>query len=564
MNEELKKIKKMYGEKMMQTCRSFFPQFLGKGDLIYNILIKYFPPTHLLYDALKRRSSLDIFRDFVDSILYETREKGELVETDKDPYTLMDEAGYILKECTMESEIQSYRHYYEPHEELCTFRGGRLDRCRVFFAVKKNVDEIRRENFDNPQREDLYGTSVISIQFAKTGVCSLSIKNRYNHTVNNPDATFYNDLERIIPGLTRSFEHLLGREINNQVFDSAMKELKSELKRFYVFGKDEKFYRWISYVDGIYFCENNVIVANGVPYFGFVNNKDSNRYLILNQSVIDLHKNEIFSLRATEDGQLIKSRDAFVKSIYDVGKIEKINLTNEKEGKLIVIRYSDGKTVTIRTDKNNSITEYENNYVTIIGDEFLRHALDVRKVTMNNVIEIGKYCLSITDKIEELSIPKVRVLRQYAFANTNKVKKLYLPEVERLEDDCFSDGLQLEELYAPKLKYIGRSVLSDCFHLHKIDLPSIRVIKDGFMGHCDYPNMNEYHYEISGFANIEEIGEDFLGYPDKLIIDPESMGIEYPTREVTLKEFYDILINQKHVKVNDPNLEDHIGGGHRI
>ena len=183
---------------------------------------------------------------------------------------------------------------------------------------------------------------------------------------------------------------------------------------------------------------------------------------------------------------------------------------------------------------------------------------------MNNVIEIGKYCLSITDKIEELSIPKVRILRQYAFANTLKVKKLYLPEVEELEDDCFSDGLQLEELYAPKLKYIGRSVLSDCFHLHKIDLPSIRVIKDGFMGHYDYPNMNEYHYEISGFTNIEEIGEDFLGYPDKLIIDPESMGIEYPTREVTLKEFYDILINQKHVKVNDPNLEDHIGGGHRI
>ena len=54
MNEELKKIKKMYGEKMMQTCRSFFPQFLGKGDLIYNILIKYFPPTHL-YDTKRAK-----------------------------------------------------------------------------------------------------------------------------------------------------------------------------------------------------------------------------------------------------------------------------------------------------------------------------------------------------------------------------------------------------------------------------------------------------------------------------------------------------------------------------
>ena len=183
---------------------------------------------------------------------------------------------------------------------------------------------------------------------------------------------------------------------------------------------------------------------------------------------------------------------------------------------------------------------------------------------MNNVIEIGKYCLSITDKIEELSIPKVRILRQYAFANTLKVKKLYLPEVEELEDDCFSDGLQLEELYAPKLKYIGRSVLSDCFHLHKIDLPSIRVIKDGFMGHCDYPNMNEYYYELSGFRNIEEIGEDFLGYPDKVIVDRESMGIDYPSNEIPLKDFYNILINQKGVRVDDPNLDEVLKGGRNI
>ena len=84
------------------------------------------------------------------------------------------------------------------------------------------------------------------------------------------------------------------------------------------------------------------------------------------------------------------------------------------------------------------------------------------------------------------------------------------------------------------------------------------------MAHCDYPNMNEYYYELSGFRNIEEIGEDFLGYPDKVIVDRESMGIDYPSNEIPLKDFYNILINQKHVVVEDPNLERVLNKGNRI
>ena len=34
----------------------------------------------------------------------------------------------------------------------------------------------------------------------------MSIKNRYNHTVDNPDATFGNNLDNIIDGLNDSFE----------------------------------------------------------------------------------------------------------------------------------------------------------------------------------------------------------------------------------------------------------------------------------------------------------------------------------------------------------------------
>ena len=80
--------------------------------------------------------------------------------------------------------------------------------CRIF-AVKKNAEEIKREDFESPKREDEYGTSVMSIQFSKKGRCTVSIKNRYNHTVNNPDATYGNDLDRITFGLKQSFADLL-------------------------------------------------------------------------------------------------------------------------------------------------------------------------------------------------------------------------------------------------------------------------------------------------------------------------------------------------------------------
>src|SRR5699024_5898231 len=124
------------------------------------------------------------------------------LSSDSTPEELLGKVGYQLYECHTEEEIQSFKKYYAPREELCTFRGNRLERCHVFFAAKKNVEEIKRENFKKPKRQDVYGTSVISIQFTRDSSHTLSIKNRYNHSVNSPDSTFGNNLDNIIPRLT--------------------------------------------------------------------------------------------------------------------------------------------------------------------------------------------------------------------------------------------------------------------------------------------------------------------------------------------------------------------------
>ena len=291
--DDLKLIKKHYGEKMAHLCRDLFPTVLETPGVLYTALSKTFYPTKFLYDDLDNDSLKEAFKEVV-SYAIPNKEELEKKVVLKSAKELLDEAGYILYECKTEEDIQSFRHYYQrndgivpkytpgtnpnyaPKEELCTFRGHRLDSCHVFFAVKKNVDEIKREDYKGKEkRQDEYGTSVISIQFSRGTNNVLSIKNRYNHTVSNPDATFSNNLENIIPGLTQAFERDYGLNI---------KENKS--KRGipgYVLAEDGKFYKYNIEECNVYFCPDNIIIDHsGVKHC------DKSRYIVFDTFILDL------------------------------------------------------------------------------------------------------------------------------------------------------------------------------------------------------------------------------------------------------------------------------------
>lgn len=228
--KELKKIKKVYGEDFMHLCRTLFPTLLEQEGLLYQILSQNFSSnSKTLYKDIMNNNLEEEFKGYIYSKIDVEKEEKQIIQR-KTPYELLDEAGYNLYECHSEAEIQQFKKYYATGEELCTFQGGRLDRCVVFFAVKKNADDIKRKNFKSPSREDEYGTSVMSIQFSKAGRCTVSIKNRYNHAVNNPDATYGNDLDRIIPGLKKSFSDLL-LERGMHLEENTIEEL--EIPRIY-------------------------------------------------------------------------------------------------------------------------------------------------------------------------------------------------------------------------------------------------------------------------------------------------------------------------------------------
>ena len=209
MEKDYKILKENYGENFARLCRQLFPTLLEKEGLLSQIIMSQFAPNHELYEDIITESNIEAFKDYIYRFI-DVESKN--IKTNKTVEELLDEKGYKFYECKTEAEIQSFKKYYEKDEELCTFLGGRLERCYVFFAVKKNVEDIQRKDFPNPTRQDDYGTSVISIQFTRIGN-TLSIKNRYNHRVNNPDATFSNNLDNINPGLTEAFEREYGLRI---------------------------------------------------------------------------------------------------------------------------------------------------------------------------------------------------------------------------------------------------------------------------------------------------------------------------------------------------------------
>lgn len=336
-SNELKIIKKIYGESLMKLCRKLFPTILEEEGKITEILNSTFANnSRTLGEDITKNHLEDQFKNLVYSKLGKENEYTN--DCDKSPYELLDEAGYQLYECLTENDIQSFKKYYETTEELCTFDGGRLEKCFVFFAVKKNVDEIKRENFKDPEREDEYGTSVMSIQFNKTGVCTVSIKNRYNHRVSNPDATYGNDLNAIIPGLTESFKKMLkqrGLELNSLNVE------KMQIPN-YVIASDGKYYKYNCEVYGTYYCPGNIIIDYMVPKK--IENSESQ--LLIDYFILNMEKKTL----RTYDACLV---DCFVAEFEN---IKKISVTKNKENKKITINVAGKeKPILIEIDKDNQI-----------------------------------------------------------------------------------------------------------------------------------------------------------------------------------------------------------------
>lgn len=541
---ELRKIKKEYGESFMKLCRRLFPTILEKEGLLYEIISSSFSNnSRTLCEDIESNDLVEAFKEYVYSkIDIETKEKR--VKEKRTPYELLKEAGYDLIECTSEEEIQQFRKYYEPNEELCTFNGGRLKRCIVFFAVKKDAEKIKRAQ--SPRREDEYGTSVMSIQFSRGGLCTVSIKNRYNHTVNNPDATYGNDLDKIIKGLTESFKNLL--------LQRGLKLNAGNVENFvipgYVVGNDGRYYKYNQEINGIYYCPGNVAVVDG----NVVKIENPEKQMLIDYFLLDLEKKTIICC----DDNI---NDSFVDDLKDIEKIE-VEKDKEKKTKRIIIHKKEQKEpIIIEIDKDNQIIGYENENLREVGDNFLTHNRKLKNLHVPNLSKMGNHCLSRNTEIEEIELPKLEEVGDYWLYFNEKLNRLCVPNLRIVGDSCLTHNKGLEEIELPKLEEVGSGLLFFNEKIKRICVPNLRIVGIQFL--CYNKGLEEIE-----LPRLEEAGCDLLFKNENLtrfyapnlrLVGGQCLKNNKGLEEITLPKLEEagddfLSSNKKIKKFSAPNL----------
>ena len=423
MNSDLKILKKKYGENFSKLCRNLFPSILEEEGTLVSIITSLFKESHFLYDDLIKYNMVYSFQKLV---MNEYGKKtNSVIDTGKSPYELFKEQGYTLKECHTNEEILSYKKYYAKGEELCTFNDNRLKTNRVFFAVKDNALDIKRKS--NPHREDEYGTSVLSLQFT-LDTNYLSIKNRYNHTVNNPDATYQNNLENIAEGLTYSFEKCLGIKQSNAQGDFEIPN--------YVRAADGKYYRYNFEVNNKYYCPDNIVVDN-FKEVSFPKGK----YILFDGFLLDLvdKKLENYDINCYEAAETVFSN------------IKSIKIENNGDTKGIYIICEDDIRVYFQLNKYNQIISVVMDGVEIIPSFFLLRSFSIKSFSSKDTIKIGDYFLTKCENLEYIYLPKCENIGN-SFAYSSKLlKSINLPNVRKIGDEFLTCKEIIENIYMPNL-----------------------------------------------------------------------------------------------------------------
>lgn len=496
-SKELNKIKKVYGEKFMHMCRELFPTILEQEGKLYQILTSTFSDNcKTLYEDITAEGLKYGFKEYIYSKL-DTENLKEKVETEKTPYEILKEEGYELTECKTEEEIQKFQKYYKTGEKLCTFRENRLEKCIVFFAVRKDANLLKREDFKVPRREDEYGTSVMSIQFDKEKMCTVSIKNRYNHTVDNPDATYGNDLDRIAPGLAKSFEKLLKNEYGLELeYKNAEKfELPG-----YITANDGKIYQYNMEIYGKAYCPGNIIIEKG----NIRNVGNPDEAILMDYFYLDNKAKEIKILDE-------KITDGFIDDLQEIEKIEVTKSKNENEDRKIKIYIKDKEQpVNIGIDKTNQIVKYENSNITEAGRNFLYGNIALKELKLNNLMKTNWNFLVNNQGLLELELPKLKYAGDNFLGRNVRLHKLTAPQLEETGDAFLKGNREIEKLELLKLRDVGDDFLATNQILSDLNLLNLRYAGNNF---CQ-DNTELIKLQL---PNLEKVGEQFFFINNKII-----------------------------------------------
>lgn len=452
-----------------------------------------------------------------------------------DPIELLSRAGYDAYVADTLEKQNAIKKYYAPGEELCTFRDPhRFERYHIINAVRKDVDQIRREDFPAPEREDKYGTSVISIQVLKTGGF-ISIKNRYNHTVPNPDNTLNSNPDNIITGLSDAIKHHFGVDFSAQ---------QVRLPNHYTIINDQ-IIRFDTERNNVY-CAEDFYAKDGVIY---EINKDS-QIMLGDGLMLDLRNKEVRDI-TRNPGNIpapIEVRDVFIKSINDELAGKKLQLTKNPLGGRDIV--ADGHVIfTVENGDLVNINLPNAKTIDLSGRKNLRGNLNLGGAT--DIYLGGADLTAVTG----MTLPT-----QFSAFNGSDTK---FPAID-LDFSGVTNSLILERSDLSKSTSIKMPKNIDSVDLSDAKLPAIDLNLSGVKIHAslDRCKMQNAKSIIFPSCNIMSINEaklpaavlDFSGIKQEL--DLGWTDLEYAKGIIMPKEAYRITLTRTKL----PNLELDLSG----
>ena len=459
MKNDLTKIKKLYGEDFAKKfCRAHFAHIMEREDFSFaEFLTTIVFPSKFFYEDLKKHNQEENFKNILNGMFNEDR--VEIVDIEETPEELMKKKGYKLYRCETNEDILKFKKYYAPNEVLCTFGDeDRIKKNTIFWAVKENVDEIKR--FKHPEREDDYGTSVISIQFSKGKHSTLSIKNRYNHTVDYCDATFSNNLDNICEGLTDSFKKFYG-------IDLKMGISKLRLPG-YVMDNNGTYHKYNHEINNIYYCADNCIIENG-----HCKHYKPSRYLVADYFIIDSQTKTVDLLPSSNIA------DYFTTQFYAVEKIEYEK--GEDGGKVVNIYQNDGNLIKIEVNKYNQMIKFSNSNLVDAGNMFLSHNKAIVELDVPNLQYVRDYFMNSNLNLRHLNVPKVEEFGTFCLSSNIALKTLNIKNTISIGHSFLTTNEVLSEINAKNLTEVGVDFLYSNLQLQSLNLPRLKKIAEGFL-----------------------------------------------------------------------------------
>ena len=524
-SKEYKRIKKLYGEKFAKLCRELFPQILEKEGILTKILEENFAKNSrtLGEDIIESDIRFNVVETFKEMIfgeydkIRESKNREEEGEEERTPYEILDNVGYDLYECQTEEDIQSFKKYYAPGEVLCTIScGGRLNRRYCFWAIKKDVDEIKREYFVDPKKSDEYSLSVLAIQFDKrTG--ETQIISRYNHTVPNPNCTLGNNLDNLAIGLEQSFLNLLeerGLGLN------LPKNQKMELPG-YTIANDGKYYKYNYEIYGIYYCPGNIVIDGGEARI--ISRPE--RGMLIDYFYIDLENKTINVC----DG----INDSFTQDLQDIEKIKIVKSKNDdKEEKIIkIFKPNVEEPIIIGIDKDNRIVRYENTNLRQVGDNFLFHSESLTSLELPKLEQVGDRFLYFNTDLCNIELPSLEQTGNNFLNYNMNITSLEMPELKKVGDDFFSCNEYITSLKLPRLEQAGDGFLCLNKNIINLELPKLEQVGSNFLcynedlAYLELPCLEQTEdFFLASNAilnslelpNLRQVGDYFLSHNENL------------------------------------------------